>query len=188
MESLYNNFKEKFLYHLNIDNLTVFDLEYVFIKLRAFSVDNNIKVSYKDVEDEKIYNFDVNLDDVKIEYPKENKNVIELTNNSGIVMKYPSASLYSDQEFLNMNRDQFFGLITRCVDKIFVGEEIYEAKDYKISEIEEFLENLNVKVFEKINEFLLNVPKIQYEIKYKNSLGNERKIVLNSLNDFFIWR
>ena len=78
-----------------------------------------------------------------------------------------------------------FQLIIKCLDKFYDDDTVYEFKDYKQKEIEEFLDNLNIKTFEKINEFLINTPKLLHVINYKNSLGNDRKIELSSLNDFF---
>jgi hypothetical protein len=173
---------------LDIGKLAIFDLEYIFLKLRSISVDNLIKVSYKDNEDGKIYDFEINLEDVKIKYPEKIDNNIKITPQSGIIMKYPSASLYDDEQFLKLDKDYMFELIVRCIDSIYFEEQIFETKDYRNEEINEFLENLNIKTFEKIQEFLVNIPKMEYKILYQNELGNEREIVLSSLNDFFTWR
>ena len=115
-------------------------------------------------------------------------NVIKINEKIGLILKYPSASLYSDYEFLNLQKDHLFELIIRCIDKIFFEDEIFEAKNFQKKELEEFLENLSVKVFEDVKNFFENSPKLIHEINYKNSLGNDSKIVLSSLNDFFSWR
>jgi hypothetical protein len=81
-----------------------------------------------------------------------------------------------------------FELILRCIDKIYVEDEIYEPSNYSKAELSDFLEDLNLKVFEDIQKFLLSAPKIEHKLKYKNSLGNDREITLSSLNDFFSWR
>ena len=81
-----------------------------------------------------------------------------------------------------------FELIIRCIESIYFEDQIYEAKDYKKEELNEFLENLNIKVFEQVQNFLLNVPRMEYKIIYQNELGNDREIILSSLNDFFTWR
>lgn len=172
----------------DIDKIALFDLEYLFLKLRAVSIDNNIQVSYKDNEDDKVYNFDINLDEIEVQFPKKMENNIKITNKSGIVMKYPSATLYDDEEFLGLQKDQLFELILRCVESIYVEDEVYPAKDYKKEDLIEFLENLDIKAFEKIQSFLSNTPKIYKKIEYKNSFGNDRSIELSSLGDFFTWR
>jgi len=172
----------------DVNKLAIFDLEYVFLKLRAYSVDNICKVSYKDTEDSKVYDFDIDLNKVEIEFPEKINNNIKINNTTGIIMKYPQASLYEDKEFLSLNKDQLFEMIVRCVDKIYENDSIYEAKDHTQQEIKDFLENLDGKVFSDVQTFLLNVPKLKYVINYKNNLDHDRSIELNSLNDFFTLR
>jgi hypothetical protein len=174
--------------NFNIDKIALFDLEYIFLKLRAFSVNNLVKVSYKDYEDEKVYDFDIDLNTIEVIFPEKVSNNIKLNDKSGIVMNYPSASLYEDKEFLNLTDNYMFELILRCIDKIYVEDEIYEPSNYSKAELSDFLEDLNLKVFEDIQKFLLSAPKIEHKLKYKNSLGNDREITLSSLNDFFSWR
>lgn len=172
----------------DVNKLAVFDLEFVFLKLRAISVDNMVKVSYKDKEDDKIYDFDINLEDVEVKFPEKIDNTIKITEKSGIVMKYPSASLYDDKDFLNIEKDYMFELIVRCIDTIYYEDQVYKASEYKKEDLNEFLENLNVKVFDKIQQFLINVPRMEYKIEYMNEKDHKREIVLSSLNDFFTWR
>lgn len=174
----------------NFDNekLTIFDLEYIFIKLRAFSVDNVVKVSYKDDEDNQNYDFDVDLNEVEVKFPEKNDKNIKISEKLGILMKYPSASLYEDKDFLNLDKDYLFELIIRCIDKIYNGDNIYEAKNYTTKDLSEFLENLDSKTFVTIQDFLMNSPKLLHVLKYKNSLGKEKQITLSSLNDFFTFR
>ena len=173
---------------LDVDKLAIFDLEYLFLKLRASSIDNKIEISYRDFEDNKVYDFEVNLDDVKVIFPEKINNVIKLSENAGLIMKHPSASLYSDNDFLSTEKNHLFKLICKCISQIYEGEQVYEASDISNKELEDFLENLSVKVFEEVHKFLLNTPKLEYVLKYQNSLGNDKEIVLSSLNDFFTWR
>ena len=174
----------------NFDNekMTIFDLEYIFIKLRAFSVDNIVKVSYKDEEDGQNYEFEVDLNAVEVEFPEKNENNIKISDTFGILMKYPSASLYEDKDFLNLDKDYLFELIVRCIDKIYEGDNVFEAKNYTMKHLGDFLENLDSKTFVSVQEFLMNSPKLLHVMKYKNSLGNEKEIRLSSLNDFFTFR
>lgn len=172
----------------NVDKIALFDLEYVFLKIRSFSVNNIVKVAYRDNEDEKVYNFEVDLEKVEVKFPEQLNNVIKITDKSGIVMRHPPATLYDDQEFLNLEKEYLFELIIRCIDKIYNEEEVYEAKDYKKEDLSEFLENLSIRTFEEIQKFLVSTPKLEYVINYKNELNNDREIVLSSLNDFFTWQ
>jgi len=168
--------------------ITIFDLEYLFIKLRAFSVDNVVKVSYRDEEDNQNYDFEIDLEEVKIDFPEKNNNNIKISDKFGILMKYPSASLYEDTDFLNLDKDYLFELIVRCIDKIYEGDNVFEAKNYSTKELGDFLENLDSKSFVSIQNFLMNSPKLLHVLHYKNSLGKEKQITLSSLNDFFTFR
>ena len=168
--------------------ITIFDLEYLFIKLRAFSVDNVVKVSYRDEEDNQNYDFEIDLEEVKIDFPEKNNNNIKISDKFGILMKYPSASLYEDTDFLNLDKDYLFELIVRCIDKIYEGDNVFEAKNYSTKELGDFLENLDSKTFVSIQNFLMNSPKLLHVLHYKNSLGKDKQITLSSLNDFFTFR
>ena len=168
--------------------ITIFDLEYLFIKLRAFSVDNVVKVSYRDEEDNQNYDFEIDLEEVKIDFPEKNDNNIKISDKFGILMKYPSASLYEDTDFLNLDKDYLFELIVRCIDKIYEGDNVFEAKNYSTKELGDFLENLDSKTFVSIQNFLMNSPKLLHVLHYKNSMGKDKQITLSSLNDFFTFR
>jgi hypothetical protein len=172
----------------DIDKLAIFDLEFLFLKLRAISIDNVVRVTYQDIEDDKPYEFDIDLGDVVMDWPKDQSSNIRFsTPNAGIVLKYPSAKLYDDKDFMDTNENYVFELILKCVDYIYVGDEVYNASDYSHDELAEYMEALDVKTFAKVREFLMNLPKMKYVIEYKNSLDHDRRIELNSLTDFFTW-
>lgn len=174
--------------NLKIDELCLFDLEFIFLKLRAFSVNNIVKMAVTDFEDGKEHEVEIDLNDVKMSFPDDKNNIIEINKKTGLIMKYPSASLYKDKEFLEISDEYLFELMIRCVDKIYDGDQVFESSNYTKAQIGEFLENLDIKTFNKIKGFLDSTPKLKHVVKYKNSLGNEKQIELNSLNDFFTWR
>jgi len=170
---------------LDVDRLAIFDIEYLFIQLRSISVNNIVKLSYRDNEDQEIYEFQIDLKDVKVQFPEKIEKVIKITNEMGIQMRYPSASIFNDETFMAAGDDVFYELIIRCIDKIYDGEDIYDPSDYTKEEIEAFLDDFGVDVFEKIQQFMTNVPKILHKLEYKNKNGNDRVIELTSLADFF---
>lgn len=171
---------------IDVNKITIFDLEYIFLKLRAYSVDNITKVAYVDDEDKKTYNFSIDLNTVEVEFPEKINNTIKINDNLIIKMRYPMASLYDDEDFLSLKTDQFFELIARCVECIAEGDEVHDK--FTLEEIKEFLDKLDTKTFEAIQKFLLTVPTLKHVLEYKNSNGKDRKITLRSLNDFFSLR
>jgi hypothetical protein len=172
---------------LDIDSLAIFDLEYAFLKLRARSVNNVVKLTYRDTEDEQVYNFELNLDEVEIKMPEHINSKIEISKNVGMTMKYPSASITDKMKDFENEVELMTFFIINCIDTIYDEENVYVAGDFSEQEITEFLDGLDVKSFEKIREFFESVPRLQHTIKYENSIGNERAIELTSLKDFFMW-
>ena len=172
----------------NVDKLTTFDLEYLFLKLRAKSVNNIVKLSYRDNEDDNVYNFELNLDSIEVEMPEGVDSTIKLSDSISMIMKYPSASITDKITQFDNEVDLMTFFIINCIDTIVTEEEIYPASEYSDEELEEFLDQLPVNSFEKIREFFEKMPKLYHKIEYKNELGNDRSIELTNLKDFFMWR
>jgi hypothetical protein len=173
----------------NVDTIPLYALEYLFLNLRAVSVGDVIKVSYRDYEDDQTYDFEINIKSVEVKFPEKSENKVKITDKSGIVLKYPMASLYTDKAFLDSKDEEtFYKLVTRCIDRVYDGDQVYEGKDFSEAELQEFVELLDIKTFDRVREFLLNVPSLYYKIEYKNSLGNPRSIEMKTLSDFFTLR
>ena len=175
----------------NVNDFTIFDLEYIFLKIRAFSISNSSNVAYVDNEDEKVYDFVVDLDKVEVVFPESATNMIKVDDKISIQLRYPSAKMYDDKEMLLKSDDlnQLVDYVIKsCIEKVFVGDEVHDIKNASPKELDEFLESLPVKVYDSIKDFFNNIPSVRYEIDYKNSFGNDRKIVLSTLNDFFTFR
>lgn len=169
----------------NIDKITIFDLEYLFLKLRSISVGDTVEVSYRDNDDGEVYKFTINLNDVIVDFPENVNKVIKVTDDIGILMKWPAAFLFDDKEYLNSGDQSFYELVVRCIDKIYQGEDIFDPTEYTPKEIEEFLDDCGVATFEKIQSFMSSTPRLYYKIEYKNKNNRDRKIELTSLTDFF---
>jgi hypothetical protein len=172
---------------LDLDTLAIFDLEYAFLKLRAKSVNNVVKLAYRDTEDDEVYNFDLDLDTIEIEMPKGINSKIEITEDVGMTMKYPSASITDSMGDFDNEVDLMTFFIINCIDTIYDEDNVYIAYEFSEEEISEFLDGLDVKTFEKIREFFENVPRLYHKIEYKNKVGSQRSIELTSLKDFFMW-
>lgn len=169
------------------DDLATFDLEYMFLKLRARSVNNIIEVSYRDNEDEKVYDFQIDLDSVEMLTKAPSSNIIKISDTMGIVMQYPSVTIL-DKAPDNMKAAEMVEyLIRSCIDKVYDEENVYPADEETEEELKEFVDNLDLETFGKIREFFDNLPRMYYKIEYTNSLGNKRTIELQTLSDFFTW-
>lgn len=176
--------------NFSMGTLALFDLELLFLKLRAVSIDNISNINVIDAEDKKTHPVKVDLNEVKIVVPPKDQLRIEVDKVSGIVMRYPSADLYLDKEFLlNSNDANIIDLlITHCVSEIYDGDKIYTKDMFTVEELKAYIDDLPIPVYNKLQQFFNDIPRLKHEIKYKNSLGNERPLVLESLNDFFALR
>lgn len=170
----------------DVSRLAIFDLEYLFMQLRSVSVSNVVKVTYKDTDDQQNYDFEIDLKKVEVVFPEGVDKVIKISETMGIVMKYPSASIFDDKDYLKSGDDAYYELIIRCIDVIYDGEDIYRCTDYTNEEIEKFLDDCGIEVIEKIQNFMASSPKLYHKLEYKNSNGKDRVIELQSLTDFFI--
>jgi hypothetical protein len=174
---------------IDVDKLALFDIEYMFVKIRAFSVSNITNVSYRDNEDEQVYDFDVDLNEVEIIFPEKIEKNIKINDDLMIVMKYAEASLYTDDEFAAVDPKNFFDeLVIRCVDKIYEGDVMFDPSSVTKDELKEYLETFNTSVYDEMRTFVVNAPRLNYVISYKNSKGSDRKIVMTALTDFFTLR
>lgn len=171
----------------DVDDLATFDLEYMFLKLRARSVNNMIKVSYRDNEDNKVYDFEIDLDEVELKVEDDISNIINVTDTIGIKMKYPSVTILDNVPDTENAADVVEYLIKSCIDQIFDEENVYPVKDHTDQELNEFLDSLDIETFNKIRQFFDNLPQMYYKMEYTNENGSVRTIELTSLNDFFIW-
>ena len=173
---------------LDVDVLASFDIDYLFLKLRAKSINNIIDLAYTDFEDDQTYKFEVDADDIEVTYNPEHKEVILLSKTAGIVMKHPSMDLMSraveEKDITNL----LFFMIKGCMDHYFDGDTIVYFKDSKPGEVDEFIDNLPTSVIKDFEKFFDTMPKLYHKIEYKNSKGTERIIELRTLEDFFTLR
>jgi hypothetical protein len=171
----------------DVDDLATFDLEYLFLKLRAKSVNNIIEVSYRDNEDDEVYPFSINLDDVQmINMNSESSKIISVNDSIGLKMKYPSVTIIDSIPEYKDPADVIDYLVKSCIDCIYDENSVYPAKDISSEELDAWLDNLDIDTFTKIREFFDKLPQMYYKIEYTNSKGTERVIELNTLNDFFM--
>jgi len=170
---------------LDVEQLTTFDLEYLFIKIRAKSVNNIISMTYRDLEDEKRYDVEVDLDKIEIKEDPNHTNIIDVGNGITLNMRYPKADLAASLKAVEGELDVFFEVLKNSIATINEGTTVYITSDYSNEDLDEFIQSLDVNAFKNIQEFFATMPKLFYEVKYTNSLGNEKVIPLTTLNDFF---
>jgi hypothetical protein len=170
---------------IDINKLTTFDLEYLFLKIRAKSVDNIVELTYTDNEDEKEYSFKVSLDDITIQKDDTHSNKISLEEGVGLVLQYPTAVQLNEISDELSVAEITAEVVKNSISQIYDEDTVYDVKDVTPEELNEFIDNLPVKAYESIQKFLETMPKMYHKIEYKNSKGTDRVIELTTLEDFF---
>jgi hypothetical protein len=171
---------------VDVDNLPMFDIEYLFLQLRIKSIDDIVNVNLKCGGCNEGFNAKVDLKDVGVIFPEEKQEFkIQLTSDVGVVMKYPTLDLMKDVKPGEESSPEFiFDTITRCIDSIYDEEQVYN--DFDRNEIDEFIDSLPQEQFKKISTFFENMPKVQHEIKFTcPKCKKKNKIKLTGLQDFF---
>ena len=174
---------------LNLSTLPMFDIEYIFLQIRAKSVGEVSKLRLLCPDDQKTYaDVEVNLPDVKVQVEDGHTNKIELTDDMGIIMTYPTIDTFIGKNITTVNADNMLDIVGSCVLQIYEekGEKVYEAKDQTSKELSEFLEQLQTTHFRKLQNFFETMPRLKHTIKIKNpKTKKESEVTLNGLNDFF---
>lgn len=173
---------------LDVERLASFDIEYLFLKIRSKSVNNTIELSYTDTEDEESYKFTVDLDEVEVTRTDGHTNIIKISENSGLVMRYPTIDVMD--EFFNGEQIEniLFYLIKACLDQYYDGDNIVNFKDHTKEEIESFVDELPTSIIKEFDAFFDTMPRLYHKLEYKNKNGTERVIELRTLEDFFTLR
>jgi len=172
----------------DIDKLMVFDVEYIFLKLRANSVNNQINLTYKDGEDDKNYTVSLDLNTVEVEFRPDHSNKIKINETTYLFLKYPGLTVSDKMMNVTSPEQAFMEMVKSCLDKLMSGEELFYFKDEKEEDIDKFIDSLPIPTFDAIKTFFETMPKLRHILKYTNSLGHEQEIVLETLNDFFTLR
>ena len=162
-----------------------FDIEYVFLQLRAKSVGETVDISVTCPDDKTSRVIvKVNLEEVKCVKNLEHKEKIELTDTIGIMMRAPKIS---DLALVDSNNPETtFELIESCVEQIYDADNVYEKTDMDKKDLKDFVESLTHEQFEEVNAFFDTMPKVKHSVKVKNpNTGVEGEVVLEGLANFF---
>ena len=174
---------------VDISNMPMFDVEYIFLNIRSKSVGEVSKLKILCQDDGKTYaDVELDLNEVKVQVGDDHTNKIELTEDMGLIMKYPTIDSFSETGIRDINPSNMLDVISTCILQIYEkkGEKTYDPKDQTKKELTEFIEQLNTKQFKDVQKFFETMPKLKHEITVKNpKTKKESKIVLSGLNDFF---
>lgn len=183
---------------IDVENMATFDIEHLFIQLRARSINEVVNLAFNcnnKIKDDNggekscgnLVKYDLNL--LEIEPTKNDKHTdkIQLTDKLGIVLKYPTFSSVNKLDVNSDDMEQILDVIVNCIDYIYDDEQVYYAKDSTKKELLEFVENMKQTDLEKVQDFFNTLPKIKKDLHFKcDKCGYEEEIVVEGIQNFFV--
>jgi len=181
---------------VNVDEMPTFDLEFIFLQLRAKSKGEVIDLKYECPKCKTELEVNINTEDVQVIKTPEHTNTIELDTDLGVVMKYPTIETQQMIQDINENKkseiEGIFTMITRCIDYIYDKDNTYPLKDHTEKEVDDFIDSLTDVHFQKISKFFETMPVLKHEFKLNCTKKKKDKtcsyketITLSGLQSFF---
>ena len=171
---------------LDVGKLPLFDLEYIFLRIRAKSVGEVAKIQVLCEDDGETYvPVEIDLESIEVEFQEDHSTKIELNDEIGIEMGYPTF------EFLNFKADetevnQLFDIIGSSIQRVYEGETVYEKADFSKKDLKVFLESLTSEQFLKVQKFFETMPRLRHKIQVTNPKTKKKnEITLEGLQAFF---
>tara|TARA_B100000123_G_scaffold251305_1_gene210838 strand:+ start:265 stop:990 length:726 start_codon:yes stop_codon:yes gene_type:complete len=178
---------------IDVDSLPTFDIEYLFLNIRAKSIGEDIKLTVTCPDDnETKVPVTVYVDEIKVVKPKGHTKDIKLDDKLTLRMKYPSLNQFIESNFTTDDEaetlvDKTFRVVADCIDTIYTEEDAWDTKDYTPQERMDFVEQLNSSQYKKVEKFFSTMPKLTHTIEVVNPNTKEKgSVVLEGLANFFV--
>ena len=167
--------------------LPMFDVEYIFLRIRGKSVGEKVKLSLLCPDDEKTrVDVEVNLEEVDVQMEKDHTNIVELSKDITMVMKYPclkDMTGFDEQGEVK----SLFEMIKRCVHEVRQGDTIYNRVDISDKELDDFIDSMSSDNFEDVTNFFSTMPKLIHVVEVKNPKTKKKnEIPIEGLQSFFV--
>jgi len=169
---------------VNVAEMALFDIEYLFLQIRARSISEEIEMKVTCADDgETTVDVKFMVDDVKVNFPKGHTNVIKLNDELTVEMKYPDLEYFAKINFVGEETDPY-ELVAKCIKRVYVGEDDFTADSDE--ESKKWVESLTSQQFDMIQKFFDTMPSLRHVLKVKNPKTKKmNEVVLEGLSDFF---
>ena len=185
LDAITNTIKSCLITKVDMTTLALFDIEYLFLQIRARSISEEIEMRVTCADDgETTVDVKFMVDDVKVNFPKGHTNIIKLDDDLTIEMQYPDLDYFTRINFMDEKVDEY-ELVAKCIKRVYVGEDDFTSDS--LDESKAWVEGLTNNQFEKIQSFFETMPTLRHVLKVKNpktKVVNE--VVLEGLSDFFV--
>jgi hypothetical protein len=176
---------------IDANSMPIFDMEYMFLRIRSKSVGEISKLNLKCVKCENTTKVEVNLDEITIDTKNLPSNKIQLTETVGVVLNWPRVDLIAELSGEDTTESQSssklaFDVILSCIDSIYDEKQSYPASEQTKEELNQFIESLNQEQFLKIQKFIEAMPKLQHNVEFDCAHCKEKNsLLLKGIQNFF---
>lgn len=184
LEAIKTIFKNCIETKIKLEDLSIFDVEYIFLNIRGRSIQETIEMNVTCEDDrETEVKVEFLINDVKVEFPEGHSKEIQLSDNILLVMKYPNLDYFAKVNFSEEVQDPY-ELVASCVDTVYENGE--DCGDFTKEEAIEWVEKLTNPQFEKIQQFFNTMPALRHRLKIRNPKTKvETEYVIEGLANFF---
>lgn len=169
---------------LKIENLANFDIEYLFLNIRAKSIGETSKLSMACTNCQHSVDFEVDITKLEVKKDPSHSKKIMITDNMGVEMRYPKFEEMLEI-YENFKSDKIVELICNCIDNVYTEEKIYD--DFTKEEVVEWVNGFSKAQFDKVENFFLTMPKVTRHIEENcPNCGHKNEVDLEGLQNFFV--
>jgi hypothetical protein len=175
------------VYDVDVETLPMFDMEYLMLQLRAKSVNNMITFNITDPDTQKPVEIELDIDTINLTIDERHSKEINVTDDMRLIMRYPrleEVSLFKDYKGNEVNT--LFDIMIACIDCVVDGDSVTRLNEFTKEEVQDFIGSFPGKVIQDLKTFFETIPVLRYEAKYVNADGNEKTLILEGMETFFI--
>ena len=190
LETLKSVISECLIDNVNVDNLALFDVEYIFAQLRAKSVGETVDLIFrcdKCTDKKASVQYTLDLTKLEVTFFEGHEKKIALFNDVGVIMRYPSFNALKRMETMKADDvNGMFDIVCMCIESVYDSQQVYSTADQTPEEVREFVDNLTQDQFKKIQNFFDTMPILQQKVEYACPVcGLMHKKYIRGLDSFF---
>ena len=176
---------------IKIEKLATFDIEYLFLNVRAKSVGETVEVNITCPDDnETQVQVEIDIDSIKVQKSDTHSDIIQLDNDLSLQMNYPSLNQFIETNFEvggeKSEVEQSLNVIMSCIKQVYSNDEAWDASDCSKKELKDFVEQMNSKQFKQVEDFFNTMPKLAHTLKVTNPNTKVKSdVTIEGLASFF---
>jgi len=176
------------LEEVDVDELSVFDLEFIILNIRAKSVNNEIAFGFEDEDTGERIDTVIDVNEIKVDFNPDHSKKIEINSQYYMMMRYPSLEEVRQMQSADeSSTEQMFTTMVSCIDTLVdqSTDEVFKMQDFTSEEVADFVDGFTSTVVEKIQQFYMTMPKLRHTIDYKDNKGKKKQFVVEGMDSFF---